>query len=428
MHNIPIFQNVKSIVSGKNPIQLKPKSVKYCIFKCGTGNQAYYRNFIYFIDCGDKCIVTFFSFRSNYQNKKVDIYLFKIKYDRLIAYRLEHNRVVNVSGKVVRLLKNKSLMQNKRSGYSRIEKMLKKWCARHNLGNKKSQLIDLLYPDARKVLDVLPLEILQGTISTALIKCKGYDHFLDRIFGFHGKKLKEILQSHKSKISQDFVLNSSLIIGKGLKGIVSPDGILEILSCKNFTYLGGLKPQAMRSFFRNFSEKSIRNWFSRDRLMELRDSIYQYYEWNSNKENEIKITLPDSNDINEIHDAVSRDYNRLVQIKSMQPIDYVDNLKKLNWQDIINSDYEIYAPTTSNEIINAGSELSNCLASYTRSHTKHDLILLVKKQNILKYAIQYNLQSKNIYQFYGKHNSIPDDSDKLAVLNLLTEKNFLKTS
>jgi hypothetical protein len=427
-----VFIGIKSILSGDNAISFTEKSVKYKIFhKIGARSASKKGCVYYFIDSGDICNLTKYSYNLADKTKKTEIIWFRISKNRLIASTGNFAAKRNISNRLGLKLQNFCAVSNGSkilNCRNKVEKLLKKWCARHKLGNSKSKLIDIVYPNSNNVFDCLkqmsPDLDVPSFISRELIGCKGYNQFLNRMAGFHGKKLKKILSAagHPEKI---------LALAKIVKNLISESSFYDLIendnSVSDFIYPGlhhtHKEIMSFRYFLRNFSEKTICK-FLKDSCSQffLKDTCFQYFYWNADKSNEVKIILPEnSNDLKHIHDSVSRDYNRLSRIKKETPIDYEKNLNKLKWSDIQNDKYRIYAPKTLVDLINAGTSLSNCLASYKNHHTQRSLILLVEKKGKLSFAIEKDFNNQ-IIQFVAKSNQPPQPEEKQEILSLLKLK------
>lgn len=89
--------------------------------------------------------------------------------------------------------------------------------------------------------------------------------------------------------------------------------------------------------------------------------------------------------------------------------------------DQVFDNYQFAIPKTNREYMDWGKKLKNCIGGYGyRVLEKHCIVLGVKKDGELKYALQISPE-KEIIQFYGSANTAPKPEDSEKILEKLEE-------
>lgn len=122
------------------------------------------------------------------------------------------------------------------------------------------------------------------------------------------------------------------------------------------------------------------------------------------------------------------------KIRTSKPIKF--KYKKGKFQNLLHlnktkiKDYVIRIPQKSDELIEAGRELDNCLSSYvSQVQNGACLILLIQNKNKEnKYAVEIKNDNKEFYvnQYYGHKNSMPEKEDFIMFRDFIREQ-FEKT-
>jgi hypothetical protein len=265
----------------------------------------------------------------------------------------------------------------------------------------------------------MPVAGLPSNLSSNIRGIKGLNHGLDRFCGFHGKRLKELFKN--SPLS----FYKKLSVAKTLKGLITNDDMLTFLSNSIISTRFPDHHKITRYFLKNYGRDTIMNWLTHGANMDLiSDTSKQYYK--NHKENpENKITLPNSNNLTEIHDIITGNVRRLELSKTHKNIDYTEVNKKFNKYEFVIDSLTVRAPKDSQELIDISCSLSNCLSAYTNWHGYDGVILFVEEDNSVKYAISIN-NSQTLEQFYGKYNQLPEKQDYNKIINHLDSKNLIK--
>lgn len=436
---------IKSYLSGKDPIKKTPKGTKYRFFNFKRKSNGHFVGAgvaFFFNDYGDTASYTKLIYRLNDKNKfssRRITYVLRIKNGRLIIKRVRPGSYWrNVSNNPTGLdflvpNKKKDSFKNSTGPRDRFRKILIQWCLKNGLTVSAKQrkmsfhklMLTLCYPEVIYFLDAFKtdnglVESLPSAISSNLRGIKGLNHGLDRLIGFHGKKLKSIL-------SEAGGWDQKIALARVFKGIVSNDDILKILSNRNIVRHNLIKHiKKARYFFRNYSRETIMSWLSDENLRHyyITDTFCAYYDNHKDKKVESKIVLPDTNNITDIHNIVTAEARRIALNRHHKPVAYTKITDK-NKQFIATIDnLGIYLPSSDQELINASATLNNCLSGYTRLHGKNQLILLVNRDGQLTYAISLILNDEcySLSQFYGKHNTRPDEVDSIKVKEFLKQR------
>lgn len=433
MNNIQELKGIKKLLSGEKNIKLTPKGIRYKFFHHKKRNRD--KKFMgrgqvsFFYDFGARARFTSLKYdligqKFEKSRASKDIW-FKIVKDRMV---ISDNSSRRGNGQQYKIISNNPAKIDFSAGKkttkqdNKLKILLLKWAAKNGVQvNRKwykysffNVCFLLCYPEYEFFLDfkkISTITSIQPCLSSHFRGIKGLNHGLDRFCGFHGKKLKSILLE-KNDVKFLFFLETC----KTLKGLVTSD---DLLSLKDYIFLGGFKSN--RYFLKNFGRETIMNWLTDDNSYLLRDAAAQYYK--NHKENpENKISLPNGNNIQEIHDVITRNYRRLELQKTNKLIDYGEINEKYKDYEFEIDGLNVRLPKDSQELIDASGILNNCLTGYTHQHGHGLIILLIND----KYAI--SIRGKTLEQFYGKHNGLPDQNDYKKVVDYLREKDMIKES
>jgi len=441
------LKNIKSYLSGKNPIKETPKGFRYKFYQikkrykttkafCGQGKAFFFYDFGSY---GSLNYLKYSSVNNGFQKDRTETIWFRIKNNKL--------QISKGTGTAKRIISNNpskiGLYFDERVLNS-FRPILIKWLKRNGIKIKKSYyskklpfqtfLLFVCYPEFEYLNDFINIPRrdsssglmgLDSEITKRLKDAKGINHILDRVFGFHGKKLKKYLNSCCALSN----VYDCFLTGIVFKNLVTNDDIQRII--ENFRlydinvgYSGsGIK--ILRYFFKNYNRETLLNWVFGPDTRQIWDTALQYY--HNHKENpNNKMVLPDSNNIEDIHNIVTGNFRRLAVVQ--EKIDYKDTLKRFDsLNGLVVNDLTIIVPQSSDEIISYSNDLGNCLSGYVSWHGKNGVILGVFQDNKIKYAISVN-NSKAIEQFYGKHNRLPELRDYDLVLGKLKELKFVESS
>lgn len=435
MNAIPELKGIKKLLSGEKNIKLTPKGIRYKFFHYKKRNRD--RKFMgrgqvsFFYDFGARAM--FASLKYDLVDKKFE----KSRASKNIWFKIVKNRMVisdssgrrendgaqsykiisNNPGKIDFSAGKKPTKQN-----DKLKILLLKWAAKNGVQvNKKwykysfiNVCFLLCYPEYEFFLDFKKISnttSIQSCLSSHFRGIKGLNHGLDRFCGFHGKKLKSILLE-KTDTKFLFFLETC----KTLKGLVTSD---DLLSLKDHIFTGNFKQN--RYFLKNFGRETIMNWLTDDNSYLLRDSASQYYK--NHKENpENKISLPNSNNLRDIHNIITTNYRKLELLKTNKLIDYSKVNEKYKDYEFEVDGLKVRLPKNSQELIITSENLSNCLSGYINQHGYGLIILLIND----KYAI--SIRGTTLEQFYGKYNELPDQNDYKKVVDYLREKDMIKES
>jgi hypothetical protein len=153
-------------------------------------------------------------------------------------------------------------------------------------------------------------------------------------------------------------------------------------------------------------------------LAYLMDTVRQYTEF------EAKMILPEKpKSVKELHGAITTQYRKLSTEDVVFEFD--DTLKAVDGKFV--ADLEIVVPKSKFELIDWGTRLNNCIASYAKMFANRETILLGIKRNG---SIMFNVEIRNkeIVQFMGNYNTPENGVDRVAVENALRDLEILKAA
>jgi hypothetical protein len=206
------LKNIKSYLSGKNPIKETPKGFRYKFFnKKKKFKDKIFKSgdICFFSDYGDKACYNSFKYRLNcgkfekIQNRETIIW-FRIKNNRLVI-----NKGVGPQNRTISNDPNYLIHSCYSKVIDRLKPFLISWLRKNNFKIKRKWLkyefkqfiLVLCYPEIEYLFDVgLKFDKIPGFLAKDLKGVKGYNHILDRVFGFHGKKTErknKNIQSNK---------------------------------------------------------------------------------------------------------------------------------------------------------------------------------------------------------------------------------------
>lgn len=150
------------------------------------------------------------------------------------------------------------------------------------------------------------------------------------------------------------------------------------------------------------------------------DSINSWIVTDTIRMLEYNFVLPQFKNLRQFHDDIAVITRKMIAEREFK---VHKSLQQLNGLAIPNTDLYIKIPQKQSDLIDAGTELDNCIASYGPSFEKHktNLVLLVDKDGKYRYAIEYRNQS--IRQFVAKHNKAVKQEENIyqSVLDMLGE-------
>lgn len=467
MKNFSVFSGIKDILKTKNGVRetkcgfvYKIAHVKKYYRKCSrfseedieTKYSVKSGKVYYFADFGNKC--SFYTLNYSFNDNKpssteINRIWFIIKNGRLVILKKDFRKpyFLNISNCSYYLKFNSDIKILER----RFKKLFFKWIKRNNIKirNKYKKLnffellFSLCYPGLNYLIDSkFNLSIgshISSFITRDLIKAKGLNHLLKLTFGTSGKQIKSILESTNANLD-------ILVLGRVLKGLIPIDYFYKIFKSRKVktaehknkiffsdTFLYYLLKdtkgsRSLRFFLKQYHKDTILKWFinlSDADFTFLRDAAVQYFEYRD------KITLPNSTNIIEIHDYISREVRRIGNIVRDEKLKKqfekrLEQNKKIHNYSF--GEYTIKVPETPADLRQWGEINSNCIYGYAKSYANGILLLGVYKNNNLLYNIE--IIDNNIRQFSGKHNRnpLPEDAEvilsKLRELNILSDDNF----
>lgn len=449
---------IKSLLSGKNPIKKTTKGYRYRFLNIkrrhkdtkkfnGRGFCMFFGDYGYRA-CFEKLTYDFMGEKTfnAYSTQKT---WFKIIKNRMYISNNSANRQINGVRQAYKLISNNPSKISFAAGgrenkaQDTLKVFLLKWAKKNGIKIKnkwykydfKNVCFFLCYPEFEYFLDFnsdflkIINQSIPSIISSKFNGIKGLNHGLDRFCGFHGKKLKSLLKT------SNFV--SKLATAKTVKNLVTNDDILALLE-NNIIFADNKRT---RYFLKNYGRDTIMNWLNppndnptvrglrHHNLTLLKDASDQYFK-NHEDNPDNKIVLPDSNNLEDIHNIITRNYRRIEQrkiVEAEEKIDYSEKLKEYSKFEFKAGDLEVVLPKTPQEIINYSSELNNCLTGYTHFHTKQGLILIVKSENKTKYAVSIRFPN-TLEQFYGNYNTKPDLNDYKLIVDYLRNNGMIDKS
>lgn len=331
---------------------------------------------------------------------------FKIK-EILEEYRKENKLEKERSKEIERNQKNRSYWgRNEKSAVQ----LYKQW-QNYFFTRKVSFLIgEQVYPG----LKVAP-SIIQSPFAR-IFKDKNLtlEKFVYKLTGNNGRKTRKLIIEGVRNRPYDAAKLSWIYLFKNLVPIEDIQGF--ILDQKSRGWSGST--ENIRKFLKLLPDNMRRKTFKRDGIdynCFLSDTVSQWSKLNCP---EIPKTCKN---LREIHDWTSIEY---LKIKNAP--------KEISWKDeyleIDNAkiqDLRIELPKDSHYLVDYGTKLSHCVASYGEMAAKGNCqILAIYKNEELKYNLE--IRNKLLIQFRGKRNCEPDEDDKNLILSYLCDRNLIK--
>lgn len=252
--------------------------------------------------------------------------------------------------------------------------------------------------------------------------------FTKKFFGRAPKSLTKAVIRHLPFTEESI---NNLFLAKTFYGIWPIDKVVEFLNITASQYKthkttksiynngyginrevkGILKINIWRNFFRNFTYEKVLNWQAKYfyRFGEYAvDTIFQYEKI---KAAGTKVIFSKKMDLKEIHDIMSKIYNKLDRREIALPVYNVMYL--LNGMKI--DKYDIVFPKTSHDLVDWGTEMHMCVGSYdSRVKQGNSSIFSLQENGIPKYCIEYRpsdgQRKFEPNQFRGKYNeNVPEE-------------------
>lgn len=252
--------------------------------------------------------------------------------------------------------------------------------------------------------------------------------------------VREVGESFKKNVS------SLIYLGAWLKDS------LPIDYYKNFQYISSLQApvdgvgpyivpekNVVRLFLENYNPKrrltlieSCTDW------MDLYDTSRQWYDGRE------RVRLPESpRDIRELHDLLSMDYRRLRTTNYDLPIHkkwaeldgfrlkYMEGIQlhrvdewELDKIKLPYREFEIVLPKTAHELVEWGSKMSNCVASYaSRVRDRECIIVGIFREGTIQYCLE--IRGAEVIQFRARRNNAPDREDEKNIRKFFYDKGLI---
>ena len=182
----------------------------------------------------------------------------------------------------------------------------------------------------------------------------------------------------------------------------------------------------IRRFFRMFHKDTIINWY---KPTQGQDDYSNYYNneaerwlqdavrmWEMLPE-ELRTIPRGMTSLKHIHDFLSVTQRKMAQSDfKLKP-----SKKALEIDGHIVNDMEIVVPKTNYELIEWGTHMSNCIASYAG---RNATLFGIKRNGVLQYCIEINQGA--IWQFKAKYNKEAPKEDYTVITDYLTNKELVK--
>lgn len=147
-------------------------------------------------------------------------------------------------------------------------------------------------------------------------------------------------------------------------------------------------------------------------------------QWNM-AQTDFRKTIPlnfDFKNIEELHDVISREYNRLSTSDHDLPVPKrCEELERLSISDSM----RLVFPKSKFDLVQWGQKLSNCIASYSDRALKESCLLIgIVKDEKLTYTLEVG-DDGSLRQFRAKHNGSAPKEDQEAVEKVLREQRII---
>jgi len=204
-----LFKNIKSYLSGTKNIRETPKGNSYKIFNKTSTKQAISGRAAFFNDYGDKAQVIGLKYTKGLggkynHNTEINLWL------KIVNNKLRFSTILNGNYRIISNRVMSKLYHTNPVFAQNFKGFLIKWCNRNGLQVKKKyykynlcKLLNVLcYPALEYIFDVRKdcqgFQKIDSLLTKKLGPAAGLNEVLDRIFGFHGKKLKKVLLETKN--------------------------------------------------------------------------------------------------------------------------------------------------------------------------------------------------------------------------------------
>jgi hypothetical protein len=246
-----------------------------------------------------------------------------------------------------------------------------------------------------------------------------FDEAIGKIFGFNGRKLKQLIYN---RILKDQNLN---VLGFGIfKGLVPLDYFYKLLEI-NFPYGGhflNFDRTEFRYIFKNYNSKRILDLFieytKRTRYGGSLNDLLSITQKIKKHKSKFQLIWPEKpHSIDDIHDYVSCEFHKLEhELKTIENKETQEKLKDFQHEKL-----KIVFPKDTHEVISWGQKMHHCIGSYAESAANNQIVLLgVEKEGILKYNIC--IIGNKLTQFRGFANASPEKEDFEAISSFLKNK------
>lgn len=297
------------------------------------------------------------------------------------------------------------------------------------INDAKNLIGELVYP-----LHVIKSNLIKDLLNTGFINVGGYN-YTPSIFSIH-KKMRQYFRAQDPKIFTQRLFGMSpkslvkavilhmplqresvdvLFLAKIFHGIWPLDKTVDFLKrtlsevpCSQSYFVKDdlFNVLEWRDFLKNFSPKKILNWYEmygeNEFIRYLRDTFVQLQKI---KKRNVEIVFSRKKNLGQIHDDISKIYNRLRHEKQYLPTyNVLKNLCKF-----VIDDYSIIMPETNYDLINWGDHMNICIGSYSNTVFNGDVIFTLQKNNKPVYCVQLELDKSNkkfnVVQCKGARNS-----------------------
>ena len=250
------------------------------------------------------------------------------------------------------------------------------------------------------------------------LKAKTVQDMAKRLFG-QKRYRKDLVKALANANSVEF-----LAFMFSLKREIPVDWFISILrNNPTLSYLPTtFNYKDLKEFYDSLSDKQFRKFCKC--LMEedfipiqsIMDTAYQFKECLDDDHNQIDpITDIKFRSIEELHYMTTKYFENTVKERERRAliekyggaIDGNKYYEELSTIDFSGASYELVVPENAYELVQWGSEMSNCIGGYSTSakSSTTDVYLAMKDRNSDKMVANVLISKKNIVQFYGKRNS-----------------------
>lgn len=245
---------------------------------------------------------------------------------------------------------------------------------------------------------------------------KGFKYAVRRVFGNAGSKLNGIIWD---RIRKDKNL-SVFVLGDTLRGLVPNEYIQEIASRDSYWQLPYNKREIvlMRNLLKNYPKERIKILFSGP-------FTKMYYDDAARLHNVYPgISLPEKpKSFHDIHDYLVRESFKIEHKE--QVLDLKEEWVALESKSYgPNNEFRIIFPRSNYDLLEWGKKLHHCIGGYfDRMKSGECILLAVLKNGEMLYNL--DIRRKEINQFRGVCNGLPEPSDQSLTETFLMENNIV---